>query len=196
MLAGAIVAGVIGTHVDVASRTTVNPFNLYGYFTIQSNLIAAVVLVAAGVVALRGRTAGPALSTLRAVAVTCVVVVGLVFALLLAPLGAAGGVQLAWANTILHEVSPVLVALDWLLVGDRERVPLRRIWAVLVYPAIWTAVVLVRGATDGWVPYPFLDPAQGYGVIAAYCGAILVVFVVVGLLVLVASRWRGLLPRQ
>ena len=74
--------------------------------------------------------------------------------------------------------------------------PLGRVWALLVYPAVWTVVVLIRGATDGWVPYPFLNPAQGYGVVAIYCVAILVVFVVVGLLVLLVSRWRGLLLRR
>lgn len=195
-LACAILIAVIATHLDVASRTPVNPFNLYGYFTIQSNLIAAGVLIAAGIVALRGRSAGPVFSLLRAIATTCIVIVGLVFAVLLAPLGAAGGVQLPWANSILHEVSPILIALDWLFVGDRMRIGLGRIWAVLIYPAIWTIVVLLRGATDGWVPYPFLNPAQGYGVVAAYCIGILVLFVVIGLLVLVASRWRGLLLRR
>jgi hypothetical protein len=40
--AGAVVA----TLGDTASRTTVNPFNFFGYFTVQSNhLLAAVSLV-------------------------------------------------------------------------------------------------------------------------------------------------------
>ena len=56
--------------------------------------------------------------------------------------------------------------------------------------------MLVRGATDGWVPYPFLDPAQGYGVVALYCLAILVLFVGIGLLVLLASRTNGVLPAR
>ncbi len=195
-LAVAILAAVVATHLEAASRVAVNPFNLYGYFTIQSNVIAAVILLISGFVACSGRRQGPWLSLLRALATTFLVIVGLVYATLLAPLGAAGGVPIPWANAVLHIVSPIVIVLDWLLVGDRVRIPLSRFWVVLIYPAVWTTVVLIRGATDGWVPYPFLDPKQGYGVVALYSAAILVVFIVVGLLVLWASRFRGVVLRR
>jgi hypothetical protein len=45
-------------------------------------------------------------------------------------------------------------------------------WVSLIYPVLWVVVVLICGATDGWVPYPFLDPATGYGSVAIYCLAI------------------------
>ena len=189
-LAAAIVAAVLATHADVASRGPVNPFNLYGYFTVQSNLIAAASWVIAGTLALRGRTRGAALSLLGAVATTCLVIVGLVYAVLLAPLGAAGGVPLLWANLVLHVVSPLAAIADWVLVGDRRRLSLASLWVILLYPIVWTTVVLIRGATDGWVPYPFLDPAQGYGVVAGYAAAIAALFAVVGVGVLWASRLR------
>ncbi len=195
-LAVAILVAIVATHIETASRVPVNVFNLYGYFTTQSNLIAAGVLIAAGATGLRRRRQGPALSLLRAVATTCIAIVGLVYATLLAPLGAEGGVPIPWANTILHIVSPIVIVIDWLVIGDRRRIPFRRIWLLLLYPAVWTIVVLIRGATDGWVPYPFLDPSQGYGVVTIYCVGILVVFVVVGLLVLLVSRFRGVLLRR
>jgi hypothetical protein len=195
-LALAILAAVVTTHLDAGSRGPVNPFNLYGYFTIQSNLIAAVVLLIAGIASLAGRTQGLGLSLLRAIATTILVIVGIVYAVLLAPLGAAGGVPVPWANVVLHILSPIVIVLDWLLVGDRLRLRLSQIWAILVYPIVWTAVVLIRGATDGWVPYPFLNPAQGYGVVAAYAIAIAAVFAVVGVLVLLASRTPGVLLRR
>jgi len=196
-LAIAIIAAVVTTHLDALGRGPVNLFNLYGYFTTQSNLISVGVLIAAGIQAFRGRASGPVLSVLRAVATTCIAVVGIVYATLLAPIGADVDIVAPWANIVLHYVSPIVVVLDWLLVGDRRRLGLGRIWMLLVYPAVWTIVVLIRGATDGWVPYPFLSPSQGYGVVSLYCVAILVVFVVFGLLVLLASRYRGLLlPRR
>ena len=40
-LAIAILAAVVATHLDAASRGPINLFNIYGYFTIQSNLIVA-----------------------------------------------------------------------------------------------------------------------------------------------------------
>lgn len=187
-VAAAIVAAVFATHVEAASRGPVNPFNLYGYFTVQSNLIAAVSWFIAGTLALRGRTRGAGLSLLGAVATTCLTIVGLVYAVLLAPLGAVGGVPLAWANIVLHVVSPLAAMIDWTLIGDRRRLSPSSLWVILVYPIVWTAVVLIRGATDGWVPYPFLDPAQGYGVVAGYATAIAALFAVVGAAVLWASR--------
>jgi len=191
-----LLAAVIATHLDAASRGPVNVFNIYGYFTIQSNLLSAGALIALGITAVRGRVPGPVLTLVRAIATTCIVIVGIVYAVLLAPIAAEVGIDLPWANAVLHYVAPIVVALDWLLLGDRVVIPWRRIWWVLLYPFVWTVVVLIRGATDGWVPYPFLNPAQGYGIVSLYCVAILVVFVVVGLLVLLASRFRGVLLRR
>lgn len=188
----AVVAAVIATHLEAAARTQVNPFNLYGYFTVQSNLIGALAWIVAALTGLERRRSSIWLGTLRAVAVTCLVIVGLVYATLLAPLGAAGGVPLPWANAVLHLVTPVVAIADWLLVGDRPALGAGHLPLILAYPALWITVVLIRGATDGWVPYPFLDPAQGYPLVALYCLAILAVFVVVGVLVIRASRAGGI----
>jgi hypothetical protein len=195
-VAAPILAAIIATHAEAASRTSVNIFNLYGYFTVQSNLIGVVSLTASAIAVLTRHSDGRALTLVRALATTCLAIVGIVYATLLAPLGAAGGVPLLWANVMLHIVSPIAVVLDWLLVGDRARLPLTRLWLILLYPAAWTAVVLVRGATDGWVPYPFLDPGLGYATVALYCLAILVAFTGIGLLTLWASRTRGVILLQ
>lgn len=195
LVAALVVAAVTATYVDAASRTTVNPFNFFGFFTMQSNLILAGLLAWMCVRHLRpGATSGEVSSLIRGIATTNIVIVGLVYALLLAPLGAEGGVPEPWANTVLHIVTPIYAVLDWLVFGDRQRLSWRRLWVVLVYPLGWIAVVLVRGATDGWVPYPFLDPELGYGVVSVYAAAIAVSFIAVGALV-----WRtsavALFPR-
>ena len=183
-----VAAAVVATVLEAAGRTTVNPFNLFGYFTVQSNIALAVVLGLLGWWGLRGRSAPAWATTVRACAVAYIAVVGLVYAVLLAPLGAAGGVPVPWANVVLHVVTPVAGVLDWLLAPDRRRLPARAVGLVLVYPLVWTAVVLVRGATDGWVPYPFLDPATGYGRVAGYVVVIAVVVAAAGALVVAASR--------
>ena len=89
---------------------------------------------------------------------------------------------------MLHVVTPLYGIVDWLASRDRVRVPLDRLWVVLLYPAVWLVVVLLRGATDGWVPYPFLEPEQGYAAVAGYCLVILVAFLVVGSVVFWGSR--------
>lgn len=95
--------------------------------------------------------------TARGVAASCLIVVALVYNLLVPGTGSAP----AWISALLHGVFPVLVVLDWAL--DRYRVaqPWARIWWVLPYPLLWLTVVLVRGVTDGWVPYGFLLPERG-----------------------------------
>jgi hypothetical protein len=95
-----------------------------------------------------------------------------------------------WANFVLHYLTPVAAAVVWLLVGDRRGLRWNRLLGVLVYPTIWLTVVLIRGATDGWVPYPFLDPANGYGSVAVTCVFICVAILGVGALVFWASRLR------
>jgi hypothetical protein len=185
-IAALIVVTIVVTLMAVASQSPINPFNFFGFFTIQSNLILAVVYV---VTSLAPQALGPvAASVLRACATTYIVIVGIVYATLLAPLGAAGGVPVHWANTVLHVVTPVYGVLDWFVFRDRVRLALRRLWVVLIYPLVWLVVVLIRGATDGWVPYPFLDGKEGYASVAAYCVGILVLFLVVGSLVFWGSR--------
>jgi len=181
LIAVLVLAAVVATLVEVASRTGINPVNFFGFFTIQSNLIlAAVYLLSTLAPAALGE---PTRSLVRAAATTYIVIVGIVYATLLAPLGVAGGVPVPWANVVLHVVTPLYGIVDWLASRDRVRLPLDRLWVVLLYPAVWLVVVLLRGATDGWVPYPFLEPEQGYAAVAGYCLVILVAFLVVGAVV-------------
>lgn len=165
VVAALVVAAIAATIVAVGS---VKPFNFFGFFTVQSNVIGAVVAVIGAIRLLRGTPPTTGWVVVRWSAGTYLVLVGVVYWALLAPLGAAGGVPLPWANLVLHALTPVAALLDLLLAPDRLRPPVRLLPVVLIYPLVWTAVVLVRGATDGWVPYPFLDPAQGYGVVAGW----------------------------
>ena len=185
-VAAAIATAVTATFIDTASRSAINPFNFFGFFTLQSNIIAVFVLGFSGALALTGRAQSPVVQLLRAIVATNLIIVGLVYNTLL--VGLPGGVELAWANTILHVVSPIYVALDWVLFADRRALAWRRMWVVLVYPLAWLAVVLIRGATDGWVPYPFLDPATGYGVVTVYCVAIAIGFALSGAVIWALSR--------
>jgi hypothetical protein len=182
-----IVIAVAGTFFDTAAREAVNPFNFFGYFTIQSNLFYAVALAAAVVIDVRRERVSDLMLVVRASITTYLVIVGCVYATLLAPLG-VGSIAPPWANVVLHMVTPIFAVLEWLAAADRRRIPFSRLWMLLVYPFVWILVVLIRGATDGWVPYPFLDPAAGYLVLAMYVAAILIAMLTVGSLVILASR--------
>ncbi len=185
-------SAVLATFADTASRSPINPLNFFGFFTLQSNILTGIVLVVAAVVTLLGRKQSRALIIARACVTTYIVIVGVVYNTLL--VGLPGGVELEWANFVLHVAVPIYVAIDWIFFGDRRTLPWNRFWIVLVYPIVWIAVVLMRGATDGWVPYPFLDPSLGYPVVALYCVGIAVGIAVVGSAVWALSRVRLLKP--
>lgn len=185
------VAALAATYAETASRGAVNPFNFFGYFTIQSNVLLAVTAIASGTYGMLRPGVQPRwLVALRGLTTVCMVIVGLVYVTMLAPLGVEGGVPLPWANVVMHVAGPLLVALDWALARDRSALPWRVAGWQLCYPLGWIAVVLARGATDGWVPYPFLDPAQGYPAVAGYVLVIALVFFAVSLLVVWWSRRR------
>jgi hypothetical protein len=188
MFVVATLVAVFSTFADTAERGPVNPFNFFGYFTIQSNLLGAAVLGAAAVTTLVGRSQGVVLQLARASITTYLVVVALVYNTLLS--GLAGGVELVWANTIMHVLFPLYCLLDWVIVPDRTPLPFRLLWVVELYPIVWCAVVLLRGATDGWVPYPFFDPSSGYGTVLLYVLGIALTFIAVGAIVFAASRLR------
>ena len=177
---------IVSTFFDTATRATINPFNFFGFFTMQSNIILVIVLLVAAGVTLSGRRQSSGLVLVRGCATTYIVITGVVYSILLA--GQEGGVTLAWANSALHVVLPLYAALDWVIFSDRPALPWNKIWVALIYPVVWIIVVLIRGATDGWVPYPFLNPAQGYGVVALYAVAIAVAAIVFASLVWAASR--------
>lgn len=179
-------AAIVSTFFDTATRATINPFNFFGFFTMQSNIILVVVLLIAAAVSLSGKSQSEGVMLARGCATTYIAITGVVYSVLLA--GQEGGVTLAWANTALHVILPLYAALDWVIFSDRSPLPWNKLWVALIYPVVWIIVVLIRGATDGWVPYPFLNPAQGYGVVALYALAIAVAAVVFAVVIWAVSR--------
>ncbi|WP_246036279.1 Pr6Pr family membrane protein [Cellulomonas telluris] len=186
VLAGALVLAVLAYSYGAqraAGRDRLVDF--LGYFTNLTSLLAAVLLVAAGAVALCGRPAPPWLPSARGVATACLLVVAVVYDLAVT---GAGGTAAPWVSAVLHVVLPVVALLDWVLGADRAALPWRRLWLVLPYPLVWLVVVLVRGATDGWVPYGFLLPEHGARSLALHVAGLLVVLLAAGALVWAAGR--------
>jgi len=81
----------------------------------------------------------------------------------------------------MHVWFPIYIALDWLLAPGRPRLRWSALGVVVSYPLAWLAFTLIRGAVDGWYPYPFLDPATGWMSVLLY------ILVITGFVVGVAS---------
>ena len=180
------VVAVIATFADTASRVNINPFNFFGYFTMQSNIIWFVVMAITAAVVLRGSRQSERLLIARGCATTYMILVGAIYNTLLA--GQEGGVALVWANRVVHIVLPFYAAVDWIVFGDHGRLAWKRLWVSLVYPMVWVIVVLIRGATDGWVPYPFFNPDTGYALVFTYVAGIAALTIVTAAMVWALGR--------
>jgi len=189
VLGAAIIAILMLTYLRGGAANGYNPFDYFGFFTNLTSLLAAVILIIAGALGMKGRPAPDLLVGARAVATACMLLVAVIYNGLVPGTGSAP----VWVSVTLHGVFPALMALDWLVVGDRGPVPWSRFWILLPYPVLWLAVVLVRGATDGWVPYGFLLPERGAGAITLTALGLLGALGVAGMLVWAASRLPGVL---
>jgi hypothetical protein len=153
------------------------------YFTIQSNLLVAVVTVQLARDPVRD---GVAWRPVRLAAVVGIAVTGVVHFLLLPPLLDLDGADRV-ADKLLHVAVPLLAVVGWALFGPRPRIELRDIGLALCWPLAWIVETLVVGGLTGWYPYPFLDHREEHGVPG-------VVTSIVGILVLMLAlfllaRW-------
>jgi hypothetical protein len=176
LLVLAAIVFMIWTLVDEGAF---NALNFFTFFTILSNLLAMAVLLEGGRRQLTGQPPVPDLW--RGAAVVYMTVTYLVFAVLLRDLQEELQTHVAWVDSVLHRVTPIVLMVDWLIEPPHQPIPFRRAlvpW--LAFPLAWTAFTLIRGAIDGRYPYPFLDPANGgYGVVALYCVGIFALFLAV-----------------
>jgi len=153
--------------------------NMLAFFTILSNLLVGITFAA---IALRQGPYPRLLRVLHLDAVLGIAVTGIVYNLVLAPLFDLSGA--AWlANLLLHVVVPIMAVLGWLVFGPRGLVDTTTVLLSTIYPILWLAFTLVRGAVTDWgpnapwYPYPFVDVGElGYGRVAINCAVIAVLF--------------------
>lgn len=164
-------------------------YRFFAYFTIQSNILVAVVSTVLARDPLLDR---PAWRVVRLAGIVGITVTGLVHFLLLRPLLDLDGAD--WvADKLLHMVVPVLAVAAWAWVGPRPRFSWREAAYALVWPLAWLVWTLVVGQVDGWVPYPFLDASEeGWGSVVVVSAGITVLFV--GLFALAGWLDRQLPP--
>ena len=156
--------------------------NLFSYFTIQSNLFVLGTSIA---LAVSIRRDGRLWRVLRFDAILGIIITGLVYETILAPLVHPTGWALA-ATIGFHYISPWATLIGWFIFGPRPRMSWRVMLFTLIWPLAWLVYTFVRGALTGWYPYPFLDvnligfadSVRNCAVILAIAVAIAVVFTV------------------
>ena len=178
--------------------------NFFSYFTILSNVSAAVALLVAGGWGVRrgsdAATEPAPIGRLLACVTTYMVTTGVVYNLLLR--SAPVGISAPWVNEVLHVVAPLFLLADAFFAPARRRLRWRVLVLIAALPLVWIGYTLLRAnhvvspvtGDPWWYPYPFLDPhlvPGGYPGVAGYVAVVAAVIVGIGAGVVILSRWRG-----
>jgi hypothetical protein len=138
---------------------TAAAFNVFAFFTIQSNLIVGATCL---LLAWKLDRASMVFKVFRLIGIVAITVTGVVYHVALAGLFDLDSWALA-ADMILHTVVPVVAVLGWLLYGPRGLTSRQVAKLTLLFPAFYMVFTMIRGAVVGFYPYPFADVnALGY----------------------------------
>jgi hypothetical protein len=93
------------------------------------------------------------------------------------------------ADTILHKIIPLLYAAYWIFFVSKGQLRWSNSIRWLIYPFVYFIYVLVRGAIDGFYPYPFANVNElGYGK-ALFNGLLIMIsFYVSGLILIMIDK--------
>ncbi len=152
----------------------------FSYFTVATNIIVAITLTAITFFpATRiGQFFGRA-TTLAATA-SYITIVGIIYSLFLRSVWDPSGWN-AVADHALHDAIPIAFVIYWLGFAPKDGLtwldPVR--W--LIYPAVYVAYSLIRGAIVSWYPYHFVDVTQlGYPSALTNTAFVLIAFALIG----------------
>ncbi len=176
----------------IQNRTATLPETLirfFSFFTILTNILVALYLT---IVSLRKEAQGfwfrPATATAVAV---YILVVGIVYNVVLRQLWAPVGMQRV-VDELLHLVVPLLYFLYWVFYIVPTMLPWKTALSWLWYPFVYLVFVLTRGSFSNYYPYPFLDVFNhGYEKVMIASGAMLLLFLVLSIAFIAASRYRA-----
>lgn len=184
-----VLRGLLALAIVAALAVAYESINFYFYFTVLSNILAAVLLASQAISP--GWMSSNA--TFRGAVTLYMVITGMVYAVLLAPIEADVGLTDPWVNYVLHSLGPAAVLIDWLLFPPTTSLARSSLWWWLLFPALYLTVTLIRGQIADWYPYPFLDPREpgGYLAVTGYSVGVLLVFIGVGAFLRWWANQRG-----
>lgn len=197
----AIIWAVVWQVTDRIANNVFRPEEYFSYFTIQTSIFTAMVLLVAGGSIFSKKHSNSELVRWRISAVSASIVVGIVYNLLLRDVPpAAADLGYEWPtvpNEILHVWAPIAVTLDWLITRTKTKVPTHSALAVTIFPLAWLAFSVIRGIATNWWPYWFINPNDpgGIGQMFTYIGAITVFFIVIGYGLVGVNRLSAKLAR-
>jgi hypothetical protein len=173
---GLLTLTAIGKQLTIQLQGGFSLTNFFSFFTNLSNLFAAIILILGAIYLIKRREPTVKDDIIRGTSVACMALVGMVFSVLLRDVDL--GHLLPWVNILLHYIMPIVIVIDWLYPPPKNKLKLGQIVYGLIFPLLYLAYSIIRGAILGFYAYPFFNPAKsgGYGGVALYCIAIAATF--------------------
>jgi hypothetical protein len=170
------------------------PETIVRYFTFYTILTNILIAVCCTVLLLKPDSSwGKFFSkttTLTAITVN-IIIVGATYNTILRWLWKPQGLQYV-VDELLHLVIPLAFVVFWLIFVPRGGLKWNNIFLWTVYPLVYLAVILIRGAFSGYYPYPFVDVNKlGYPQTLLNSAGIAIVFIIVALLFVGLDKLMG-----
>jgi hypothetical protein len=165
--------------------------NYFSFFTILTNLLVALVLSFSAWGSSTSRERFFSRASTQSATAAYIAIVCVTYSLLLRELWNTHGAQ-KLADVLLHDGMPAIYLLFWLLFARKSGLRWKDAVVWLIYPGVYLAYLLIRGALIGRYPYPFIDVTTlGYPRMLGNAALFVLVFLGVGLLVVAIGRWAG-----
>jgi len=168
----------------------------FSYFTILTNTLVAICFTCLFLFPKSsiGRFFSKS-STLAAVT-AYIFLVGIGYQLLLRQTWHPEGLQ-KLVDELLHSVIPVLVLIYWFAYAPKNNLKWKYVFTWLIFPAVYLAYMMVRGAMAGFYPYPFVRVNElGYEKVLLNCLLIGVGFVLTFVVTIAYGRRKNKIQSQ
>ena len=180
---------------EIATLVSVHHFvggNFFSYFTVESNALAVISLVASSFATVASR-ASTRLDFFRGAVTLYMTTTMLIFIVLLSGYPASELTAVPWDNTVLHYIMPSAIIVDWLVVNRHSAIAFRKAVLWLAFPLLYLCYSLIRGPIVDWYPYPFMD-ASIHGYLRVILTSVIIA-VVLAVITAVVARAPAWLPR-
>lgn len=144
----------------------------FSYFTIQSNIIAAIwyIMLFTGMF-LKSSARSFMHSKSMSLAVTdYITITGVIYWAVLVPINKGAAFLFTPSNIWLHTITPVASWIFYIFLVPKEKVKKRffkdkKTWLLMIYPLVYMFYAIYKGVTIGNYIYPFLSPKFMGGVL-------------------------------
>lgn len=170
---GEIEPHLFGPHSPGISGALTRIIDLFGYFTIWSNLLVVITIT---MLYMNPNRSSLRFKLLRNTSLLMILMTGILYHVLIAPTADPESWNI-YTNTFQHYITPIITVLVWLLIGPRKWFNFRMTISVFAVPTAYLIYTFARGAIIDRYPYGFFDVIE-YGYVSV--GTTLVMIYVAG----------------